>query len=272
MTGDNNIRKEINDKKIHRVVLGLDVSTSCIGASIVIDDGVSKPKIVKITHVAPKISKDIKGIEALCLKKKIFEEEFLNKLDDFGITDVVVEEPLLTGNNAHVVGTLLRFNGMISDAIYRILGVVPHFISSYDSRMFSFPELCSIRKYNKKGKEYPLSHVKNDLANDNLTLFGSYPYDIDKKNIMMNLVNEMYPDIDWVLDKNGNLKKENYDASDSLICALAFINVNRYGIEKPTIISSIINKGESETIIEYNMKMWDIVYPKTLILKSPKKE
>ena len=43
-----------------------------------------------------------------------------------------------------------------------------------------------------------------------------------------------------------SLEKENYDASDSLICALAFINVNRYGIEKPTIINSLIYKTENE--------------------------
>ena len=152
MTGDNNIRIEERDFKIHRVVLGLDVSTTCIGASIVIDDGTSKPEIIKITHISPKISKNIKGIEALCIKKQIFENEFLVKLKDFGITDVVIEEPLLSGTNTLVVSTLLRFNGMISESVYRVLGVVPCFISSYDSRMFSFPELCSLRKYNKKGR------------------------------------------------------------------------------------------------------------------------
>lgn len=268
MTVGNNVRFISNDKKIHRVILGLDVSTSCIGASIVIDDGESQPKIVKITHVVLKIVKDIKGIETLFLKKQIFEEEFLSHLKDFGITDVIIEEPLLSSNNSVVVGTLLRFNGMISDSIYRILGVVPCFISSYDSRMFSFPELCSLRKYNKKGKEYPLSHIKNDIKNGNLTLFGSYPYDIDKKSIMMNMVDKIYPDIEWVYDKKGNIKKENYDACDSLICALAYININRYGIEKPIIINSMIEENENKTIVNYNMKIWNTVYSKTLFLEK----
>lgn len=268
MTGDNNIRIENLEKKIHRVVLGLDVSTTCIGASIVIDDGVSKPEIVKITHVAPKIPKEIKGIESLCLKKQIFEDEFLVNLKDFGITDVIIEEPLLSGTNTLVVSTLLRFNGMISDSIYRILGIVPHFISSYDSRMFSFPELCSLRKYNKKGKEYPFKHIDSDIKKDNLVLFGAYPYDIDKKNIMMNLVNNVYNNIEWVLDKHGNVKKENYDACDSLVCTLAYINVNRYGIEKPTILNYNIEKSDDKTIINYHMKIWDNIYPKTLIISN----
>lgn len=270
MTEKGNIRIEDKIDKVHRVILGLDVSTSCVGASIVIDDGVSKPKIVKITHIAPKIDKSIKGIESLFIKKQIFEDEFLSTLTDLGITDVIIEEPLLSSNNISTVGTLVRFNGMVSDSIYRILGIVPRFISSYDSRMFSFPELCSLRKYNKKGKEYALDHIKKDIKANNLVLFGSYPYDIDKKNIMMNLVNDMYPDIEWVYNKNGELKKENYDACDSLICVLAYINVNRFGIEKPIIMGSNVTVTDEGYNIEYNMKIWENVYSKTLFLTKQK--
>ena len=70
------------------LILGLDISTACIGISIVYDDGVNEPEIVKITHVVPKIDKKIKGIEALILRKKIFEEEFLKNIKDIGITEV----------------------------------------------------------------------------------------------------------------------------------------------------------------------------------------
>ena len=264
---ENNIRTE-KATNIHRVILGLDISTSCIGASIVIDDGESKPKIVKITHIAPKVDRNIKGIESLFIKKQVFEDEFLKTLKDFGITDVIIEEPLLSSNNSIVVAKLIRFNGMISEAIYRILGIVPVFISSFDSRMFSFPSLCSIRKYNKKGKEYDINHIKKDIKNNSLTLFGEFPYDIDKKNIMMNMINEMYPDIEWVLNQKGELKKENYDACDSLVCTLAYININRYGIEKPTVNDSIILEDDEQYIINYDMKIWDTVYPKTLVINK----
>ena len=70
---ENNIRYEELDKKIHRVILGLDISTTCIGVSIVIDDGESLPNIVKLTHVTPKIPKGKTGIEALFLKKKVLK-------------------------------------------------------------------------------------------------------------------------------------------------------------------------------------------------------
>jgi hypothetical protein len=164
------------------------------------------------------------------------------------------------------VGTLIRFNGMISEAIYRHLGLIPKFISSYDSRMFSFPELCSIRKFNKKGKEYPISHIKKDILSNNVVLFGSYPYDIDKKVIMMDLVNNLYPNIEWSRNAKGEIRKENYDACDSLVCTLAYINVNRYGIEKPEIINHEYIKTENGCIIKYTTKIWGKTYEKRLEL------
>lgn len=254
-----------------RIILGLDISTACIGVSVVKDDGKSdKPEILYLGHKTPKIPRKIKGIEALFLRKQIFEDEFIREIiNSFKITDVVIEEPLLSSNNVNTVATLLRFNGMISDSIYRFIGVVPNFISSYDARMYSFPELVSIRKYNKKGEEYPIKHIQNAIKKDNIVLFGAYPFDIDKKTVMMNMVNELYQNegINWIYDDKGELKKENYDACDSLICALAYVNINHHGIEKPTICASTETKGENgEAKFEYVTKIWDRTFSKTLIL------
>jgi RNA polymerase sigma factor (sigma-70 family) len=102
-----------------RIILGLDISTACIGVSIVKDNGDDKPEILYLSHKTPKISRKIKGIEALFLRKQIFEDEFINDIaKQYEITDVVIEEPLLSSNNVNTVATLLRFNGMISEAIY----------------------------------------------------------------------------------------------------------------------------------------------------------
>lgn len=264
----------INEEKntiYPRIILGLDISTACIGVCIVKDNGDDKPEILYLSHKTPKISRKIKGIEALFLRKQIFEEEFIIDIaSKYNITDVVIEEPLLSSNNVNTVATLLRFNGMISESIYRIIGVVPNFISSYDARMYSFPELVSIRKYNKKGEEYSLKHIIDAIKKDNIVLFGSYPFDVDKKTVMMNMVNEMYQNdgISWILDKNGELKKENYDACDSLICAIAYININHYGIEKPTI--TVYDKIETneEIVINYTTKIWNKIYEKTLRLSK----
>ena len=251
-----------------RIILGLDISTACIGACIIKDNGGNDQEVLKLTHVSPKINRKIKGIEALFLRKNVFEGEFIPTLSGFGITDVVIEEPLLSSNNVNTVATLLRFNGMISESVYRILGIVPSFISSYDARMFSFPELVSLRKYNKKGEEYPLKHIEDAIKKDNIVLFGSYPFDIDKKTVMMNMVNDTFKDIQWVYDKNGKLKKENYDACDSLICALAYININHNGIEKPTIVN-VSRKETNDTIeIDYTTSIWNKKFNKVIILNK----
>ena len=272
-----------SEKKYPSLILGLDISTACIGISIIYDDGVNDPQIELISHVSPKIGKNIKGIEALILRKEIFEESFLCKMDDVlkeinaplkKITEVVIESPMIYasgGSNAETVAMLLQFNGILSDSIYRTLHIVPSYVSSYDARMKSFPQLLSIRKYNKKGVVYPLSHIKKDIRENHLILFGSYPFDCDKKLIMMNCVSEKYPDIPWIYNKKGELKKENYDSCDALVCALAYSNEKRNGELSPEIVDSEIVENEKGTFIYYTMKVWKDTYfkKKIEILASP---
>ena len=259
----------------NRVILSLDVSTKCIGIAIVEDDGISTPpKIIAMTHKSPKIPKNIKDIEALFLRNYWFDEGFLKNIYEYTdkkITDVIIEEPLLSSNNIETVGVLLRFNGMIAESVYNTLGLTPKFISSYDARVFSFPQLVSLRKYNKHGYEYSIKHITDAIKKDNLVLFGSYPFDIDKKNIMMNMVNDLYTgdnSIPWEYNKEGELKKENYDACDALVCALSYININRHGIEKPKIISHEIKFEDNKYIIEYKTNIWGLNFDKTLILET----
>ena len=267
-------KEEEKVEKIYpSLVLGLDISTATIGVSIVFDDGVNEPKIIEITHVSPKIPSKKKGIEALILRKEIFEKEFLTRIKDMGITECVIESPLnfTTGNsNAQTVSQLLQFNGILSEAVYRVLHIIPSYVSSYDARMLSFPELLSIRKFNKKGEVYNLTHFKKVLKEQHLVLFGSYPFDCDKKNVMMNIVNEKYPYIKWTYDKKGELKKQNYDACDSLVCSLAYINQKRYGNITPEIIESSIEETPENTIINYTTKIWDKTYNKKIVINKEK--
>lgn len=266
--------KEKKEEKIYpSLVLGLDISTACIGVSIVYDDGVKEPEIVKITHVVPKLPSKIKGIEALILRKKIFEEDFLTTIKDMGITECIIEAPLnyATGNsNTQTVTQLVQFNGLLSEAVYRVLGIVPTYMSSYEARMLSFPELLSIRKFNKKGIVYPYSHIRKALDDNHLVLFGDFPFDCDKKEIMMNCVREKYPEITWVYDNNGKLKKENYDACDSLVCALAYIQQKRYGEldAKVTEWASGYNGDDDSTLIKYTMNVWGKNYKKSIFIKE----
>ena len=246
------------NKEGKEIYLGLDVSTACIGISIIIDDGSEYGKIVELTHISPKVSSKIKGIEQLFLKKKIFEE-FLIKYKDFGIDHVVIEEPLLRSNNVNTVSTLLRFNGMVSDCVYNILGIVPNYISSYDAREYSFPELMSIRKYGKDEKQYEFSKIHKEIKDCKLVLFGGYPWTIDKKTVIQGKVADVFPDIEWLYNRNGELKKENFDACDAYVAVLGFMNKKRFGelSFSSEIVCEAENVNDTTKIINYIIRYWD---------------
>lgn len=214
------------DKKENGLILGLDVSTTCIGISLFEDKG-THGKLELLHHVTPIVKpKPISKMQELFEKARIFEEEFLNKYADVGITKVIIEEPLLRSNNVNTVATLLRFNGMISRAIYETLNVIPEYISSYDARCYGFPELMAIRTINRKGEPY----TEKEIAKKNPVLFGDYSDDIDKKSIIWELVADMEPQITWLFDKKGKLKKENYDMADAFAACYGFMRKNGFWV------------------------------------------
>ena len=234
------------------ICMGLDVSTSCIGISVVIDDNTYNGKLVEMTHIKLKKYKNANDIENLFLKKKQFIS-FIEKFKNYAIDKVFIEEPLLSSNNKNTVATLLRFNGMISDAIYTIFGVVPDYISSYDSRLYCFPELMAVRKFDKAGKPYENKKIIKSIKDSKIVLFGSYPWTIDKKQVVQEKINEIYPSINWIYDKKGELKKENFDGADSLVSCIGMIHKLHYGEFIPKIENIVIN----EETVEYDVCYWN---------------
>lgn len=230
-----------------KFILGLDVSTACTGVSIVYMDDDKKLTPMIVTHFRHKTQKDVDGINALFVKCDTFTDKLGALLADNGlydaetgvsrITDVVIEEPLLSSNNQNTVATLLRYNGMVAYRVYKMLGIVPTFISSHNARMYGVPSLMAARKRNKKGEIYPQAKILKAVNNGDLVLFGAYPFDCAKKHILWNYVSEMFPSINWVYGKNGELKNENFDASDSLICVLGYVNELEYAGTKPEVKS-----------------------------------
>lgn len=183
-------------------VLGLDVSTKCIGFALF--DTVTK-ELLELTHISPvsKLKTENK-MEELLLKAQIFRTKIEN-YRNLGIEHVVIEEPLINSNNVYTIQTLLRFNTLIFKEIYDSLGIIPEFISTYNSRKFAFPHLV---QPNDKGK---------------YVLFGGFPKDCDKKVLIWELVAKREPQITWHYTKNNTLKKENFDQSDAYTCALGFM-------------------------------------------------
>lgn len=212
------MNKKQNKDAPSDLILGLDVSTKCLGIALY---EINSGKLVLLTHVSPKIDLDgLSPIEVLIKKSHIFENEFLKKYINSGISKVVIEEPLLGSNNVRTVGTLLKFNGMISKAVYEVLGITPDYISSYDARKFAFPELMEIRSVDKEGK--PLS--EKEINKKKPVLFGGYPKNIDKKLIIWEKVADREPQITWLYDKHQRLKKESFDLSDAATAVIGYCN------------------------------------------------
>ena len=180
-------------------VLGLDISTKTIGWSLF---EIQTQKLLELTHFSPVIKPQPEDkIEELLMKVDAFEEK-LEGYRDLGITKVVIEEPLLNSNNIWTVGTLLRYNSMISRSIYTILGIVPSYISTSNSRRFAWPELVQKGRGNKD------------------VLFGGVDKSADKKEIVWKLVSDAEPQITWLYTKNNTLKKENFDQTDAYCAVL----------------------------------------------------
>ena len=184
-------------------VLGLDVSTKTIGWALF---DMRTQELLELTHVSPrpKITSENK-IEELLLKADVFKSK-LEEYKNLGITKVIIEEPLLNSNNIYTVQTLLRYNSFVTKNIYDVLGLVPEFISTYNSRKFAFPQLLQL---NDKGK---------------MVLFGGLPKDIDKKQIIWDLVAKREPQITWQYTRNNTLKKENFDQTDAYCAVLGHMN------------------------------------------------
>lgn len=180
-------------------VLGLDVSTRTIGVALF---DIQTKELLELTHISPvpKPKPDEK-IKELLLKSEIFRSK-LEEYKNLGITKVIIEEPLLNSNNAYTIGTLLRFNTLITKEIYDVLNIIPNFISTYNSRKYAYPELV---KENNKGKR---------------VLFGGYEKGCDKKMIIWEKVANKEPQITWQYTRNNTLKKENFDQTDAYTCVL----------------------------------------------------
>ena len=201
-------------------LLALDVSSSTIGIALFEDMG-DHGELKLLHHVSPKVKPQPSSkMEELFRKVEIFEKEFLTHYSDFGITRVVIEEPLLQSNNVYTIATLLRFNGMISKSVYDTIGVVPDFISSYDARKYFCSELMAVRRFKKDGT--PLT--EKAIAKNQPVLFGAYDFNTDKKYILWEKVSELYPQIIWLYDKNHKLRKENFDMSDAAVACLGYMH------------------------------------------------
>lgn len=170
----------------------------------------SNKELLELTHISPKPKmNDDNKFHELLEKSNLFKHK-VQQYKNLGIVKVIIEEPLLNSNNVYTIGTLLRYNTLISKEIYDVLGIVPEYISTYNARRYAFPELVQ----------------KNDK--NKFVLFGGLPKDIDKKNIIWENVAKIEPQITWQYTKNNTLKKENFDMSDAYTAVRGYMKQNNY--------------------------------------------
>jgi hypothetical protein len=184
-------------------ILGLDVSTKTIGVALF---DLSSRDLLELTHVSPRPKPTSENkMEEMINKSSLFRKK-LEEYKGVGVIRVVIEEPLLNSNNVYTIATLLRYNTLISKEVYDVLGVVPEYISTYNSRQDAWPEFV---QKNEKGI---------------FVLFGGFPKDCDKKQIIWELVAKREPQIQWLYTKNNTLKKENFDMTDAYTVVLSYLN------------------------------------------------
>ena len=167
-----------------QTILGLDISTSITGATV-IQDG----KILKTEFWDTRNKKRFPTI----YHKANFIKQQLQKIKDKNkITDIFIEQSLHSFrsgfSSAQTLSTLSRFNGVVSWFCYELFNVQPEMVAATSAR-----------------KQAGVGIKRGDNAKEKVLEFI-----IDK-----------YPDIEIQYTKHGNPKPGTLDMCDSIVIALA---------------------------------------------------
>jgi hypothetical protein len=188
------------------MILGLDISSSCIGYSIFDMDG----KLIELNCV--------KFRDKLTLFEKL--EEFKKSTEHFKKLDIqfiAIEEPLkkFMGkfSSASTIALLNFFNGMISSYIYIEFGIEPIYFNVNNARSLVFPKPKKVTS--KKSALDSEEELEPALEQEEK---GSVKHEIWKK------VMELEPLINWRYGpKSRKLLDENYDMADSYVIGIAML-------------------------------------------------
>ena len=166
------------------MILGIDISTAITAFTLLDDDG----KIIICQALRLEKFKDIFS-KADYIKKFV---ENLRKEYKNDINNVYIEEPLMAFqsgmSSAKTIGTLMRFNGIVSWICADILEITPQFISAATAR-----------------KSYGVKPIKG----------------IKTKELVFKAVLDREPDFKIEYTAHGNPIPGSMDRSDSFIIAKA---------------------------------------------------
>lgn len=161
------------------MILGLDISTSCTGITVIDKNGV----VLLNTYWKFKQVSMFRKLE-------IVREEIKKIKKKYNIEKVCIEESLQSFrsgfSSAKTLSTLSKFNGTVSWLIYEILGIEPVYVSAATAR-----KRCGIKiEKNKRAKECVMEHM---------------------------LANEKWFQVEY--KKTGKIKDHCYDMADSFVIA-----------------------------------------------------
>ena len=68
----------------------------------------------------------------------------------------------------------------------------------------------------------------------------------------------MFPSIEWLYDKKGELKKENFDACDAYVAVLGYLNMQKHGeLDFKVEILEVKSSAGKPISVDYNVNYWD---------------
>tara|TARA_B100001123_G_scaffold445296_1_gene596447 strand:- start:1771 stop:2295 length:525 start_codon:yes stop_codon:yes gene_type:complete len=163
------------------MILGLDISTSITGATVIDKKG----------NVLMCEAWDTRKYKNFFEKAAFIRTRLLDTKIKFPITKIVIEQSLQMFrpgfSSAKTLTTLSKFNGVVSWMCYRLTGIEPEYVSATTAR-----KSVGIKvKRGQKAKEVVLEHVEKTI-----------------------------PDFKYELTKAGNPKPGSYDRADSMVLAL----------------------------------------------------
>ena len=171
-------------KNYNKCILGLDISTSITGATV-IEDGKIKESFFWDTRNKNKFP-------SLYDKASFIKESIVKLKKWYDVSDIYIEQSLHSFrsgfSSAQTLSTLSRFNGIISWLCYETFDIQPKMIAATSAR-----------------KQAGVGIKRGDNAKEKVLQF----------------VIDSYPDIEIIYTKHGNPKPGMLDMCDSIIIALA---------------------------------------------------
>jgi len=168
------------------MILGLDVSTSITGATILDKEG----------NVVYNEAWDTRKFKNF-FKKVEYVKEHISQLCNggYGIKRVFIEQSLQSFrpgfSSAKTLSTLARFNGVVSWLVYGVLQIEPEYIAATSAR-----KTCGITvPRGQKGKQVVIQYVLDNI-----------------------------PEVVITYTKSNNIKPECFDKADSWVVARAGYN------------------------------------------------